>query len=290
MKKIYIDEGLYYDVYKTKKRTIFAPSKDLKLVQRKILKWVKFLDSKMSVKSVAQIHCNQKWIMKLDIRDFYNSITKEQISEAVDCVKEVLGDVDFTWEEDMYELCTVLDKLPTGACTSPFFANYVMRQIDDSLKNQANYYGVRYSRFMDDMMFSSDEKYRLSLMELYVIEVLKENGFEINKEKIRYISNNKHQEVLGVLVNNKKTTLSKDKKRKYRSMFYNWLKAVKLKSYNNISTIGMLDIKTIIGHLAYIKSIDKSYYEKMVKYIYQNTRKFKITSAEEVRCLFKCLK
>ena len=124
---------------------------------------------------------------------------------------------------------------------------------------------VYYSRYMDDLFFSTyGPQYLLSLVELEVIRQFKELGFGVNTDKIKYISSNKRQQVLGLGVNNKKPVLTKDDKRNYRAYFYNLISPVqfnKIKNYKEHE-------KELLGHLAYIKSVDEEFFVRIAFYIF----------------------
>lgn len=279
MERIYITPWFYYDIYKTKNRIIHCPSKNLKKIQRLILqKYFKAFYEFDSVYEAASKHCNKKWLLKLDIKDFYNSISKDQIMQVLERYIEE-NDV-----QNVYTMCTLNDKLPTGAATSPYIANLLLKDFDNDIKNECKDFGANYSRYMDDLFFSTDkEQYNLSLIELKVLEKLKELGFKINVDKIKYISSNKRQQVLGLGVNNKKPVLTKDDKRKYRAYFYNLIAPVK---FNKIYNYESHEVE-FIGHLAYIKSVDIDYYNKIRKYILNLINRLEL---REKPCLKRVLK
>ncbi|MBQ6516034.1 RNA-directed DNA polymerase [bacterium] len=283
MERTEITPWFYYDIYKTEKRTIHKPSHALKKVQRFIMrKFLKPHFKQMTTNEAASVHCGKKWIMKLDIKDFFNSITEKQIKDVIK--KYVSYDnydssitYEHTWEvfseEQIFSVCTLKGKLPTGASTSPYIANLVLRDFDIEIENFCLRYGVRYTRYMDDLFFSTNrEQYFLSLVELEVLRLFKELGFEINVPKIKYISSNKCQQILGLGVNNKKPVLTKDTKREYRAYFYNLLAPIQ---FNNTEEYKKHE-KELFGHLAYIMSVDKKFYYKMVAYIFNIIKRLNI--------------
>ena len=143
---------------------------------------------------------------------------------------------------------------------------------------------INYSRYMDDLFFSTDKKqYILSLIELRVLKKFKELGFKINVDKIKYISSNKRQQVLGLRVNNNKPTLTKEDKQKYRAYFYNLISPLKFNNTQNYEN----HEKEILGHLAYIKSVDTDYYQKIQFYIQNLVKRLKI---QRKPCIVKVLR
>ena len=297
MERIELTPWFYYDVIKTKKRIIQSPSPELKKVQRSIMrKYFKQFWKQKSVKEVASVHCGKKWLLKLDIQDFYNSVSGEQIRDVISrCCKERsimnphdVGDRsrEVSDVEQIFSICTINGKLPTGAPTSPYIANLVLKELDYEIAGACRDFDVSYSRYMDDLFFSTDrEQYILSFIELKVLEHFKQLGFAVNVSKIKYISSNKRQQVLGLGVNNKKPVLTKDDKRKYRAYFYNLIFPLK---YSKTATYKYHE-KELLGHLAYIKSVDESYYVQIVFYIFNLIVRLNLIKKTCLRKLLKTL-
>ena len=296
MRRIYLTDDMFYEVYQNGSRTIYAPSKELKSQQRQILNFIKTkYKIKLNAKECAQVHCRQKWILKLDIRKFFESFTEKQIRDVVD---EIFENVTFPEYYDkfvIYDLCTVENKLPTGAVTSSYFANiaFANTQIDDRLIEFCIQNKLNYSRYMDDMFFSGRNKSDLKRAEKLAIKLLKESGFNINHEKTQYISENKRQEILGLVVNNKENcVIPCDTKHAYRSMFFNYLKAVYLEERLGINSLfkKRVGFKEISGYLAYIKMSDPKFYGIMKNFITSKADKFGLSKNKEVKKLTKMLK
>ena len=60
-------------------------------------------------------------------------------------------------------ITTVEGKLPTGAPTSAHIANACFSPIDKRIRDYSRMLGVDYSRYMDDLTFSCDDKYLLNM-------------------------------------------------------------------------------------------------------------------------------
>lgn len=267
MERVYL-KSWYYEVFKTNKRIIHSPCRSLKSIQRVLMRKIfKPLVIILPVKSVADRHCNKKWIMKLDILDFFNSISKEQIYDVISDAFRMYQISDNNQKlnnfsvDDIFSICTLESKLPTGAPTSPYIANLVLKDFDNEVFEFCKKANVLYSRYMDDLFFSADKQYFLSLVELFVLEKFQELGFRINKDKIKYITSNKRQTILNLMVNNSKSVLSTETKRRYRAFFHKSI--LKFKTSEDIELLKM----KFIGHLAYIKSVDNDFYKKMTDYI-----------------------
>ena len=258
---------LYYTVCRIGKRIILAPCEKLKQAQRffkTAINWVYPLE--MNTFYATKIHCGKKYVLKMDIKDFYGSVPYPFIEQVVKNVCKRIKNADINY---YLMITTVDDKLPTGAPTSAHIANACFSPVDKRIKDYANMLGVNYSRYMDDLTFSCDDKYLLNLVEKYVTRTLGNFGYKLNERKTKYISDNKQQNVLGVIVNNKDVRLPKELRRKLRATLHNYsifkscgAKQIDLK-YRTWSEKSIAQLK---GYLAYAKQVDTKTYDKFIMY------------------------
>lgn len=265
--RAYINQELYYTIFRHGKRVILAPCEELKKAQKyfkNALNWTYPLE--VSTIQMASIHCHKKWILKLDIKDFFGSVPYKLIEKVIQNTCKKIKNADINY----YLMITTLDgKLPTGAPTSSHIANACFAPIDEMIKTYCRNLGIRYSRFADDMTFSSDEKYLLNMAENYARRIINMFGFRLNDKKTRYISNNKQQNVLGLVVNNKQVTLPKAYRKKLRAMLHNY-SICKLSGAKNVDLKYRAwdehNIQELKGSLAYTKQVDKNFYNKLKNY------------------------
>ncbi len=263
----YITQDIYYTIFRIGKRIILAPCKKLKKAQRyfkRAINWAYPLV--MDIKKSAQVHCGKKWVLKMDIKDFYNSVPVEYTRLVL---RNVCQRIKFA-DENYYFMLTTLDgKLPTGAPTSAHIANAAFSPVDKRIREYCKIYFVDYSRYMDDLTFSSDDKYLLNLVEKSVRETLGNFGYKLNESKTRYISDNRRQNVLGLVVNNKTTRIPKEMRKRLRAMIHSYsiyqregAKVIDLK----YRIWGEYELGSLKGYLAYTKHVDKRTYEKLMQY------------------------
>ena len=265
--KIYLTAELYYSICRVGKRIILAPCEKLKQAQRffkTAINWVYPLE--MNTFNAAKIHCGKKYVLKMDIKDFYGSVPYPFIEQVVKNVCKRIKNADINY---YLMITTVDDRLPTGAPTSAHIANACFSPVDKRIRDYANMLGVNYSRYMDDLTFSCDDKYLLNLIEKYVTKTLGNFGYKLNERKTKYISDNKQQNVLGVIVNNKDVRLPKKLRRKLRATLHNYsifkssgAKQIDLK-YRAWSEKSIAQLK---GYLAYAKQVDEKSYNKLINY------------------------
>lgn len=96
--------------------------------------------------------------------------------------------------------------------------------MDYHLVKLAKHYRCFYSRYADDITFSSDKN--IFLKDKFLNElntVISKQGFKINEKKTRLQKHTQRQEVTGIIVN-QKSNLKRDYVKKVRAMLHNWEK------------------------------------------------------------------
>jgi retron-type reverse transcriptase len=247
---------------KTKKREIDSPSKELKGIQRWVLhnyfnnielsKRANGFIKNRGIKRHARFHLGKQFILTIDIKDFFPSISQKMVYDALSNYFD-----DNRLLLKLSKLCTYKRYLPQGAPTSPFLSNLVFLNIDEEISSYCNSKLINYSRYADDLVFSSDNKNSLVESYSFVNKILVNNSFIINKSKTRYLSGKGALKITGININDNKLTVSKDLKRKVRSMFHKFI----------IKNDKSVNINSAIGYMSFIKDIEPEYYAKLIRYI-----------------------
>lgn len=111
-----------------------------------------------SYRSFLYEHIGSRFFLRLDIADFFPSITAEWIKNEL---SGLLVCDSNEGKDDLLNLIadivTLEDKLPQGACTSPVVSNLVMARIDQRITKYCQAFHMRYTRYADDLLFSSDD-------------------------------------------------------------------------------------------------------------------------------------
>ena len=208
-------------------RIINAPNRMLKWVQSDIARFIlnnipisKYATAYHKGATLvdnAVAHCGKKYLLKLDLSDFFGSITFMQVYSAAfnsNYFPKQIGVM-------LTQLCCLDDVLPQGAPTSPAISNIVMKNFDDIIGEWAKKNDISYTRYCDDITFSSNKP----LYKAYVKakSMLEKRGFTLNKKKTHFIINASRQTVTGLTVN-ETPKVSRDYKRKLRQEIYFGLK------------------------------------------------------------------
>jgi len=171
-----------------KSRLIDKPTGLLKVLQSRItdrlLKQLIFPEHLLGGipgKSIAQntsLHFGAPYLVTIDIKDFFPSITPEQIymvwKDVLNCSPEIA--------RTLTKITTFRGRLPQGAPTSTLLANLVLGAIDAPIRAACNAKQVRYSSFVDDLAFSGHHARDVVPS---VINILRESGFSVAHRKIK---------------------------------------------------------------------------------------------------------
>ena len=273
--KFYISDEYYYTIKRIKNRIIYIPCDELKAKQRFFLNAIKWLyPYKADTLNSAKIHSGKKWILKMDIKSFYDSVPSYEIQRVVSKVCRRIN--QYNNSLSYLSLVTINGKLPTGAPTSPHIANACFKRIDKEIMSVSSVLGIDYTRYVDDLTFSSYCKETLEIVEKRVNALIAFHGYKINKNKTKYISDNKQQNILGLVVNNYRVRLPKDFKRKIRAMLHSY--AVYLCNTNIKDTKHLAwDTKKeqqLSGYISYICHVDSPFYVQLKRYAKKLEQKY----------------
>ena len=159
-----------------------------------------------SVLNNAQIHVGHNYVFNIDLKDFFPSIPQARVWKRLQLAP-------FNFPQDVANilagLCCSFDEkvnanvLPQGSPTSPLLTNAVCDKLDRRMKGVAKRFGLHYSRYADDMTFSSMHNVYQegSEFRLEIQRIVSEQGFRMNDGKTRLQKTGSRQEVTGLTVN-----------------------------------------------------------------------------------------
>ncbi len=115
--------------------------------------------------------------------------------------------------------------LPQGACTSPALSNLISRRMDSRLAGIAKKLDWTYTRYADDLTFSSKTKSeRIGYLLARIRHITGDEGFSINEKKTRVLKPAARQSVTGIVVNQHASTPRK-LRRQLRAILHNSAKS-----------------------------------------------------------------
>lgn len=165
-----------------------------------------------SILSNARNHTGRRFVLNLDLEDFFPSINFGRVRGVFMARPYSLPAPAATV---LAQICCHDGRLPQGAPTSPIVSNMVCAKLDGDLQSLAKKYRCTYTRYADDITLSTTvpkfprevasplgglARHGLVLGE-ELTGIVEANGFSINTEKQRLQLRDGHQEVTGLTVN-----------------------------------------------------------------------------------------
>jgi RNA-directed DNA polymerase len=240
-----------YRVFQIKKRrpnssarTISAPVRSLKIIQSKLAQvlasvyipkaTVHGFCSGRSILTNAERHANQKYVLNIDLANFFPSINFGRVRGMFMAVPYKLDEKVATV---LAQICCFNNELPQGAPTSPIVSNMICAKMDSQLRILAQLNRCNYTRYADDLTFSTsapkfpaqlasiikDEKGNYLQLGEPLRTIIENNGFKINQDKSRLQTKTHRQEVTG-LVTNQFPNVKRRYIRQVRAMLHAWEK------------------------------------------------------------------
>ena len=209
-------------------RVIDSPEATLKWIQRSILRVLTcvarphkcahgFVEQR-SIISHASIHVNSRWVFVTDIQDFFPSI---HWGRVYGLLQSKPFRASPTLARFLANLVTYQGRLPQGSPTSPYLSNIVCRRMDHELFRWARNHGFRYSRYADDLTFSTNKRVVSDEDREEIEAIVKSEGFAINELKRRTVPNQCRQVVTGLVVNGSRPNVRRESVKNLRALLHN---------------------------------------------------------------------
>jgi retron-type reverse transcriptase len=225
-------------------RLIEAPKERLRELQRVILREILeqipshaaahgFVKGR-SIKTFAAPHVGRRVVLRMDLRDFFPSISGPRVQALFrtagypDAVADRLGGIctNAASRRMWKTLGKGLDPpamaearalyawphLPQGAPTSPALANICSWRVDCRLSGLADAAGATYTRYADDLAFSGDEEFErcVERFALRAAAILLEEGFQVHHRKTRVMRKGVRQYLAGIVTNKRLNVVRAD--------------------------------------------------------------------------------
>ncbi|MDP2582292.1 retron St85 family RNA-directed DNA polymerase [Shimia thalassica] len=202
-----------------------------------------------SIVDNARQHLNKKVVLKIDLKDFFPSVSQNQV------MKIFLG-VGYPVSVSYFltRICCLNRSLPQGAATSPSLSNLVGSRLDLGLSEYAKDKGVTYTRYADDLTFSGDD---IGSTEISQIKhIVAQQGFRVNDRKTRLLRGKKQKIITGVSVSNGKLALPRNSVREIKLEAYHVLKRGYFEHCKSTGIRDPLLLERLLGRIGFWLQID----------------------------------
>lgn len=263
-----------YKVFEIPKRSggmreIAQPARELKMLQRVLVHHVlerlpihdaaRAYRSGMSIKDNALPHAGHGSILKMDFKDFFPSIVKNDwenycrdhaVLDLLD--REISSQIFFRRAKGESRL-----KLSVGAPSSPILSNILMFKFDKCVFEESAKRGVNYTRYADDLTFSGQSASLVKEMVHVVRSVLSVLAYPrltVNEQKTILVTAKHRRVVTGVtLTNSGGLSLGRDRKRLISAQVHHALQGLLLPE-----AMGVL-----AGQLAFVNVVEPLFLDRL---------------------------
>ena len=241
-------------------RIIAQPSRELKAVQAWILRNIldrltssqcsKGFEIGSSILDNAKPHIGSSYILNIDLKDFFPSIPANKVYS----VFSSLG-YEKTVCILLTNFCVYNGCLPQGAPTSPKLANLICSKLDSRIQGYTGPRGLTYTRYADDITISANTIKKVINARDFLETIIHNENLSINKNKTQITGVRRAKKVTGLIVNQSNVGIGREKYREIRAEIF------------HIYIGKKTDINRINGHLAFVSSVDKKMYNRLINYL-----------------------
>lgn len=160
----------------------------------------------------GRVHVARRYVFNVDLHDFFGSINFGRVRGFL------IKDKNFSLHQDVATVIAQIachdNKLPQGSPCSPVISNLIGHSLDIHLARLAASTGATYTRYADDLTFSTNKPKFPSRIAVKISDhkwepgrelkrIVARNGFGFNPDKTRMQYRDSRQEVTGLTVNSK---------------------------------------------------------------------------------------
>lgn len=207
----------------------------------------------------ANVHKDAKYLLRMDFKSFFESISKNDIEIFIESNAKLLLP---KWTKlDTILLSKIVcyhNSLTIGSVTSPQLSNAICYELDDNLQKLSFVNDVKYSRYADDLYFSSLKPNVLQKIQKEVLKIVKQNklpsNLKVNFSKTHHSSSKNKMMVTGlILTNEAKVSIGRKSKKRVKSMVYKW------------SELTSKEKKYLTGYLSFCSSVEPSFINNLCR-------------------------
>ncbi|MBQ7704722.1 MAG: RNA-directed DNA polymerase [Selenomonadaceae bacterium] len=249
------------------KRKIFIPDDTTLSIQKAILQdlyelnieiapCVTAFKKKVSIVDNAKVHIGNQYLIRYDLRDFFDTITFKKVETALKSFN-----VDSQFLKIIKKWCFKENHLPQGAATSPFLSNLVCKNLDYRFSKLAEKISANYTRYADDIIISGDVNVLIN--QTVFKRIIRTEKFFINHHKI-YVSNLEsmpYHIVTGLTVNEKISVRPKYLERVWLEL----KKKIPVKSKRGINFENIIRSK-----ITFVNFVDSEHGDTLFNYAYSH--------------------
>ena len=260
----------FYKTYQIRKksgglRTIAQPSRTMKAVQSWILRNIldglrvsnvcKGFEKDVSILENAKPHKDANAVLNIDLEDFFPTVKSAWVCNVFKSVgygARISG--------ILTSLCTFAGALPQGGPCSPKLANLTSLRLDIRIQGYVGRMGVIFTRYADDLTFSSYSSKQVTRAYRKVKEIIESEGFQVNERKTRVAGLSRARRVTGLVVGDGRVRIGRKRLRVVRSKI------------NHLCLLApdadsSREVNHVRGWLSFVRNVDPTSWKTLGRYV-----------------------
>lgn len=249
-------------------RNISQPTPEVKLLQRWVVENVlnefpihlaaTAYRPKQGLLENIRPHQNNRYLLKIDFKDFFPSITAANFKEFLsgsrfsDFEVHILSNILFKLDKQSRVL-----RLAIGAPSSPTLSNLILFRLDEAISKLCEEKNVSYTRYADDLSFSTNERDILGGLERCLPEIISQYklvDLVINPEKTRHASKKNGRRVTGLnITSEQKISIGRERKHLLRAQIFKFSKG----------DLSEDEVESLKGFIAFLRSVEPEHIERI---------------------------
>ena len=216
----------------------------------------------------VEIHRNSRYFLQMDIKNFFPSINRALVERALLEGGETTPVADIQErKERILDMVCIDGHLPLGFPTSPPISNAILNGFDVEMKGYCKRIGVRYTRYSDDLIFSSESPIPQQLPEevAALIRRHSDDVLSIHSGKTKLFRTGGKIKILGMMIlPNGRITIDSKIKSELEVLLHFYI-TDKSKFFDLCEGDEQAGIERAAGYLTYANSVDPEYIGRLRK-------------------------
>lgn len=221
-----------------------------------------------SVLNAVSLHKDSASYFKTDIKNFFKSINRELVLKCLinNISRYPINENVKDYLENIIDLVVYDNHLPVGFVTSPSISNAILYDFDNVLEKYCKTHNIIYTRYSDDLIFSSNNYKTLQNLHNVITHTLNSlygDSFILNQEKTHFLDKTNQVILLGLVITpDGHITVNRYLKEDIKQLLYFYMNDKE--KFNTFLKLRYSDsIVKAYGSLNYINDIDKNFVQKL---------------------------
>lgn len=261
-------------------RIINHPARELKLVQswllHNVLATLPIHPAATAYRTGSNIqrnalpHADKNYLLRVDFQDFFPSLKRDDVTGILNANRHRFANI--VSDVDIFFITMIVcrgNSLTIGAPTSPHLSNAIMFEFDEIWSRNTQAVGVTYTRYADDLYFSTNSPHVLEGVLKHLRASLAETRspiLHINDRKTAFSSRKRRKLVTGLVLTPTRTiSIGRKKKRILKSLVWQLTRG----------ELTSAQAASLQGWVSYVNSVEPRFVDSL-----QRKYKLDLTSAQ----------